>query len=165
MISISGGGIDPVKEWELDQRIKELEAERARTPSTEVMVIMAKEIETLRSTIAALLERMELAIAASLIEGEWSAPQPDEVDSLHPTDGWTEHSAKARAAKRMAEIRKEMGIEKPQTCKWTPNPASDGDYYDAECGVFGMSLHVTNQARFCHGCGRPVEVVREEGEG
>lgn len=104
--------------FEADQRIKELEAER---DGLKISLKYAQDASQcnldatvrLRSTIAALLERMEIVIAETLIEGEWSAPQPDEIDPSDPDDGWNEMSSKIRAAKKMAEIRKEMGLDNP----------------------------------------------------
>lgn len=67
-----------------------------------------------------------------------------------------------RMVPRAAIIRLAVESNKPKTCKWTPD--EDGNWSPA-CDpidalfVFNDGGPRENQMRFCHSCGKPVEVV------
>jgi hypothetical protein len=94
-----------------------------------------------------------------LTEGEMTPEEHAKVldDIARPT-GWVTVRER-EALKAGAAALRQQG----QTCRWTEEEY--GEYWESACGEtwsFTDGGPAENNARFCHGCGKPLEAVAYE---
>lgn len=73
--------------------------------------------------------------------------------------GMTPHKPSAPGSYKLARGVLNLRPAEPVTCQWKED---DEGNWDTSCGekwVFTVDGPTENNVRFCHGCGKPVEVV------
>ena len=114
------------------------------------------------------IDDLRIAIAeAEKAQAQERTPLTDEQIKAAGRDYWVDDAVDFKTGVRFAEDfhgianhATAAGKKVPETCAWTPMDDDTGSW-DSACGQAWSFIDGTpaeNNVRFCHGCGKPVEV-------